>query len=82
MDIVERLARDAHILHAASPHGFSSEGQAMTMARDEITRLREALVAIQNAPNHAKLDWYELVEWMCGAARAALHQGRQDAEKD
>ena len=40
--------------------------------RAEIDRLRTALRAIANAPDHHRGDWYEMVEWMCGHARGAV----------
>ena len=40
--------------------------------RAENARLQQVLLAIANCPKHSRLDWYEMVEWMCSHARAAL----------
>jgi hypothetical protein len=48
--------------------------------RAEVERLRRHLLAIQNAPKHHRGDWYEMVEWMCAHARAAL--GDKEASHD
>ena len=40
--------------------------------RAETARLQQVLLAIANCPKHSRLDWYEMVEWMCSHARAAL----------
>ena len=40
--------------------------------RAETARLQQVLLAIANCPKHSRLDWYEMVEWMCSHASAAL----------
>jgi len=49
----------------------------LNAAADEIDRLRTALRAIANAPDHHRGDWYEMVEWMCSHARSAIESKEQ-----